>query len=107
VTVLGAKERGVDNNVDHNLRMKGTSYADSSVVTWNTDPPDHLDHAAAPLSADTAVLPDGRCGGTNKLIDVNVSDDNEKIATEEEWYPDHAALNATNDQSKAIRPTPD
>jgi hypothetical protein len=51
VTVLGAKQRGVDNNIDHNLRMKGTSYADSSVVTWNTDPPDHLDHAAAPLSA--------------------------------------------------------
>jgi hypothetical protein len=46
-------------------------------------------------------------GGASKLIDVNVSDDNEKIATEEQGYPDHAALNATNDQSKAIRPTPD
>jgi len=34
------------------LQMKGTSYADSSVAAWNTDPADHPDHAAASLTAD-------------------------------------------------------
>jgi len=31
-------------------KMKGTSYADSSVATWNTDPADHFDHAASALT---------------------------------------------------------
>jgi hypothetical protein len=32
-------------------QTKGTSYADSSVAAWNTDTADHLDHAAASLTA--------------------------------------------------------
>jgi hypothetical protein len=34
------------------LETKGTSYADSSMAARNTDTPDHLDHAAASLTAD-------------------------------------------------------
>jgi hypothetical protein len=30
--------------------MKGTRDADSSMATWNTDPADHPDHAASPLT---------------------------------------------------------
>jgi hypothetical protein len=34
------------------LETKGTSHADSSMAAWNTDTSDHLDHAAASLTAD-------------------------------------------------------
>jgi hypothetical protein len=47
VTAPGAKERSVP---DPEHKQKGENHADSFMAARDTDPADHIDHAAAPLT---------------------------------------------------------